>query len=320
MTDAAATSADADALSPSGELWSDIYAKNSVTHASEYFSSRGLKLFTQSWLPAGKDPKALLFMCHGYANDTSWGFQFSCIKFASLGYGVFAMDYEGHGRSDGVRCGINRIDAVVDDCYSYFQSVWERESFKGLKTFIYGESLGGAMAIKIVWKAKENEFSGMILSAPMCKISDSIRPHWILVNSLKGLAFIFPNAAIVPTKDIISLAFRDKQKMEVSARNPLRYTGKPRLGFSLQLLNVTQQITENMEKVTVPFLIIHGAKDVITDPESSKELHRRAASSDKTLKLYPESFHTLLTGEPDDTSDVIWQDVLDWLHTHAANK
>lgn len=34
-------------------------------------NSRGLKLFTCKWLPKEKEPKALIFICHGYAMECS---------------------------------------------------------------------------------------------------------------------------------------------------------------------------------------------------------------------------------------------------------
>ena len=34
-------------------------------------NSRGLKLFTCRWLPADRDPRALIFILHGYAMECS---------------------------------------------------------------------------------------------------------------------------------------------------------------------------------------------------------------------------------------------------------
>jgi acylglycerol lipase len=44
-------------------------------------------------------------------------------KLASAGYAVFGMDYEGHGRSAGVRCYITKFDNVVNDCSSFYKSI-----------------------------------------------------------------------------------------------------------------------------------------------------------------------------------------------------
>ena len=43
-----------------------------------------------------------------------------------------------------------------------------------------------------------------------------------------------------------------------------------------------------------------GAADNVTDPLVSQFLYEKASSKDKTLKLYEDSYHCILEGEPDD--------------------
>jgi len=49
--------------------------------------------------------------------------QLTCIEFAAAGYAVCALDFEGHGRSDGLRVAFRRSDHIVADCMQYFVSV-----------------------------------------------------------------------------------------------------------------------------------------------------------------------------------------------------
>ncbi|KAB8081188.1 hypothetical protein EE612_002159, partial [Oryza sativa] len=52
-------------------------------------------------------------------------------------------------------------------------------------------------------------------------------------------------------------------------------------------------------------------------PECAEELHRRAGSEDKTLRVYPGMWHQLV-GEPEENVDKVFGDVLDWFKSHAA--
>ena len=52
----------------------------------------------------------------------------------------------------------------------------------------------------------------------------------------------------------------------------------------------------------------------MTDPQMSEELYKEASSKDKTLKLYPESWHSLAVTEPDDISGKVMQDIINWLN------
>jgi caffeoylshikimate esterase len=45
------------------------------------------------------------------------------IRLARMGYAVFGIDYEGHGRSMGARCYIKKFDNIINDCYDFFKSV-----------------------------------------------------------------------------------------------------------------------------------------------------------------------------------------------------
>lgn len=42
---------------------------------------------------------------------------------ATAGYGVFGIDYEGHGKSMGTRCYIQKFNNLVADCDQFFKSI-----------------------------------------------------------------------------------------------------------------------------------------------------------------------------------------------------
>ena len=51
----------------------------------------------------------------------------------------------------------------------------------------------------------------------------------------------------------------------------------------------------------------------VTDPSVSQALHQQAASNDKTLKLYDGMWHALTGGEPDESVELVFKDMIDWL-------
>lgn len=63
----------------------------------------------------------------------------------------------------------------------------------------------------------------------------------------------------------------------------------------------------------MPFLIVHGGADKVTDPSVSELLYRSAASKDKTLKLYPGMWHALTSGESPNNIKTVFQDIIAWL-------
>ncbi|PPR89075.1 hypothetical protein GOBAR_AA31614 [Gossypium barbadense] len=154
-------------------------------------------------------------------------------RLAAAGYAAFGVDYEGHGRSKGAHCFINKFQNIVNDCQEFFKSVCELEEYKDKNRFLYGESMGGAAAL-LLHKHDPSFWNGAVLVAPMCK-------------------------------------------------------------------------------VTLPFFVLHGEADIVTDPEVSKAFNEKSSSSDKTIKLYPGMWHGLTSGEPDESIEIVFTDITAWL-------
>ena len=71
--------------------------------------------------------------------------------------------------------------------------------------------------------------------------------------------------------------------------------------------------------MTLPFFVLHGEADRVTDPDVSRALYERASSKDKTIKLYPGMWHGLTSGEPDENIENVFADIITWLDCHATN-
>lgn len=253
-------------------------------------------------------------MVHGYGNDISWTFQATAIFLAANGFACFAADMEGHGRSDGLKAFVPNVDLVVEDLLAYFESVVVSvESEVNVPKFLFGESMGGAICLLTQFK-KPDMFDGAILIAPMCKISDNVRPKWPVPEILMFVSRFAPRLAIVPTADLVDKSVKVPEKRVIGAMNPVRYTGKPRLGTVTELLRVTDYLSGRLSDVEIPFIVLHGDADAVTDPAVSKELYEKAKSKDKSLRIYDGMMHSLLFGETDENVEVVRGDILAWLN------
>ncbi|KAH8483363.1 hypothetical protein H0E87_027957 [Populus deltoides] len=275
-------------------------------------NSRGLEIFTKSWLPKSSSPKAMVCFCHGYGDTCTFFVEGIARKMASSGYGFFAMDYPGYGLSEGLHGYIPSFDRLVDDVIEHYSKVKEKPEFRTLPSFLFGESLGGAVALKVHLK-QPNAWNGGILVAPMCKIADDMTPPWLVTQMLIGVANLLPKHKLVPQKDLAEAAFRDPKNRKLAAYNVIAYKDKPRLKTALEMLRTTQEIERRLEEVSLPLLILHGEADTVTDPSVSKALHEKACCSDKKLKLYKDAYHALLEGEPDEMIIQVFNDIISWL-------
>ncbi|KAM7520249.1 hypothetical protein LguiB_019211 [Lonicera macranthoides] len=265
-----------------------------------------------------KQYKIAAFNSATNGNDTFFVVKFlgTARKLARSGYGVFAMDIPGFGLSEGLHGYIPSFDKLVDDVIEHYSKVKENPEFHSLPSFLFGESMGGAIALKVHLK-QPNAWSGAILVAPMCKIADDMVPAWVVTQVLIGVAKVLPKQKLVPQKDFRELAFRDSRKKDLATYNVVAYKDKPRLRTALELLRTTQEFEHQLVKVSLPLLILHGSSDMVTDPSISKALYEKASSSDKKLNLYEDSYHCLLEGEPDDTILRVFGDMVSWLDKHS---
>ncbi|KAJ1412751.1 Serine aminopeptidase, S33 [Sesbania bispinosa] len=275
-------------------------------------NKRGLEIFYKSWLPGSSKPKAAVFYCHGYADTCTFFFEGIARKLASSGYAVFAMDYPGFGLSEGLHCYIPSFDELVDDVIEQYSKIREKPEFHSLPSFLFGQSMGGAVVLKIHLK-QPKAWDGAILGAPMY---DMVPPK-LVTQLLIGIANVLPKHKLVPQKDLAEAAFREPKKKDQTAYNVIAYKDKPRLRSALEMLRTTQEIERRLNDVSLPLLILHGEADTVTDPSVSKALYEKASCSDKKLKLYKDAYHSLLEGEPDEIIIQVFGDIISWLDEHS---
>lgn len=302
-----------------------VYPPN--THSSRFIrTKRGIEIHVQSRIPTeikSEDIKAVVCLCHGYADSGQFMQQYLQAFLLREGYAVVTVDYEGHGHSSGLHVYVSDFHGIVDDCMECFDSEITRietslnkNNNNKLKRFLCGESMGGGVALCLSLK-QQGHWDGVVLCAAMCRIADHIRPHPIVVKVLKVVEPIVPWLAIVPSTIGADCVHRCPEKREQSKGDPFRYGTRPRLRSALNLLYATEFIEANMSKVQAPLLILHGKDDLVTDPECSKILHAKASSTDKTIKMYDSVWHSF-GGEPEDSNKRIQRDIGDWLKERAT--
>ncbi|XP_071708048.1 caffeoylshikimate esterase-like [Rutidosis leptorrhynchoides] len=279
------------------ESWNVIYEEEFIKN------SKGIQLFTCRWMPVDIEPKALVFLNHGYAMECSVSMKGVAMRQVKAGFGVYGIDNQGHGKSDGIQGFIASFDDMVDDCFQHFTSICERKENKNKLRILLGESMGGATVLRLHRK-KPEFWDGGVLVAPMCKIAEDMKPPQLVFNVLLQLTRFIPTWRIVPGQDIIDLAFKDP-KIREEIRNK-------------ELFNVTVDLEKKLKEVTMPFLVVHGEDDKVTDPFTSKLLYETSSSTDKTLKLYPKMWHALTYGEFTENTDIVFADIISWINERIA--
>ncbi|KAJ9140745.1 hypothetical protein P3X46_031353 [Hevea brasiliensis] len=297
-------------LAPTGIRTEEWYERN----------SRGTEIFLKSWTPpSGVKIKGAVFFCHGYGDTCTFFFEGIAKRIAVAGYVVYALDHPGFGLSEGLHGYIPSFDGLVDNIIERYAKIKGRPELKGLPCFLLGQSMGGAVALKVHLK-EAHAWDGVILVAAMCRIAEDVKPPPPVLKALILLSRVMPKAKLLPQRDLAELGFRDLKSRKVAEYNVICYNDRMRLKTAVELLKATEDIEAKLDKVSSPLLILHGAADKVTDPMVSQFLYQKASSKDKTLKLYEGGYHSILEGEPDDRIFAIFDDITRWLDSQCSTK
>lgn len=276
-----------------------------------------MALSTSILAPKHEEPKAVVFFCHGYGNDASFTNRHNMFSFVKEGIAVATIEYEGHGLSDGRLNLIYDFDRMVGDVIEYFQDV-SKNRFPGKKCFLVGESMGGAVAY-MAYEKMPSLFDGVVFIAPMCKISDAVKPpQWIIdlllsITGPVGSNGYIGSLPIAPTsQNLDELTHRDVIMKDLSQASPFEFSRSPRLTTARELLHVTSHISATLASFDAPFFVQHGKDDLVTDPKLSQALYEEAKSTDKSIKLYDGMWHAITSDVPSDTQ-IVLNDSIQWV-------
>ncbi|KAI8017065.1 Caffeoylshikimate esterase [Camellia lanceoleosa] len=279
---------------------------NSRRDFSLFVTPRGYTMFTQSWSPVSKEIRGVVVVLHGL-NEHGDRYSEFAKELNTNGYKVYAMDWIGHGGSDGLHAYVHSLDDAVTDMNSFIRKVLAENP--GLPCFCFGHSTGAAIVLKAVLEPKlETCIAGVVLTSPAVGIQPS---HPIIMVLAPVFSFLFPRLQFSAANKQGIPVSRDPDALVAKYSDPLVYTGPIRMRTGYEILQITAYLQQNLRRLKVPFLVLHGTADTITDPEASKKLYEEASSTDKTIKLFEGFLHDLLF-EPE--REMIVKNIIDWLN------
>jgi alpha-beta hydrolase superfamily lysophospholipase len=141
-----------------------------------------------------------------------------------------------------------------------------------------GHSMGGAI-VTLHAITRKPAVAGMILSGAALQVD----APGVQVAGVKVIAALSGDGAI------FNLDLDD-----FSRDDPNVYQGGAPARTAAELIDAVGVIGDRMAEVRAPLLILHGGADKVTPPAGSRALHQKAASTDKTIKIYDGLYHDIL--------------------------
>lgn len=242
------------------------------------------KIFAQSWLPE-KDPKGIVSHIHGMGEHSGryarWG-----KLFADSGYAFVAMDLFGHGKTEGRTGHVKSYQLLLDQVDLMLQK--SEELFPGIPRILYGNSMGGNIAINYAI-TKDPPVSALIASSPWLR----------LVIPVSGIEKVFSKLAnsLVPGLRVKAKGLgaeklsHDPEHWADVRSDPLVHR-LISVRYAYEMMVKGEYALRHVYKINKPFLLMHGDADEITSHKASKDFV--ANTSERTqLKIWEGLRHEL---------------------------
>jgi non-heme chloroperoxidase len=252
----------------------------------------GVDIFYKDWGP--RDAQVLFFH-HGWPlSSDDWDTQL--LFFLGEGYRVVAHDRRGHGRSSQVWDG-HDMDHYADD-------VAEVVKHLNIKNAIHiGHSTGGGeVAHYIARHGEENVAKAVLVSAvPPLMVKTENNPEGLPKDVFDDLQKQVLNNRAQFYRDLPSGPFYgfnrpDAKTSEGIIANWWRQgmTGSAKAHYDGIVAFSQTDFTEDLKKITVPVLVLHGDDDQIV-PYKTSGVKSAELLQNSHLKIYPGFSHGMLT-------------------------
>jgi alpha-beta hydrolase superfamily lysophospholipase len=265
----------------------------------------GLRLYRQAWVPDG-EVRAVVVIVHGIS-EHSGRYHHVAARLVADGYAVHAHDQRGHGRSEGPRAVIDRMDHAVEDADRLVEAAGS--AHHGAPVVMLGHSVGGLVAVRYAL-VHGRRLTALALSGPLAAL-EAASPATRL--GARVLSALTPRLGIVGVDS--HLVSRDPEVVRAYESDPLVYHGKLPARTVAELEGSVRTLPERVPAITVPTLIMYGSADWLCPPAGSLMLNDRIGAADRTLKVYDGLYHEIFN-EPE--RDRVLDDLSAWLRERVA--
>jgi alpha-beta hydrolase superfamily lysophospholipase len=261
-------------------------------------SSDGTRLVYRAWpVPASRITFAVV---HGHG-EHSGRYERFARGMAAYQMAAYAVDLRGHGESAGQRGHVDSWSQWVDDAEAFIKHV-ENETTGEVVPL--GHSFGGVVVLSAARAGKLSKARRFVVSSPALRLTKEV-PAW-LSNVSKALATIAPKLTLNNNVDASTVS-RIPEVVDAYRTDPLVHS-KITTRLYAEWRKASKDNLDHAGDIHQSFLILAGTDDGLIDPESSRELHRRAPASELRMLVggYHEPFNDL-------GSDEVFELIADWL-------
>jgi alpha-beta hydrolase superfamily lysophospholipase len=265
--------------------------------AYEVETDDGLNLTVQKWNEVNS-PARTLIIIHGLGEHQD-RYQHVAEHFVKDGFQVYSYDQRGHGKSEGMRGHSPGITSNIRDLELVIESIAHEN------LFIYGHSFGGNVLANFLIRKDCASLRATVLTGSWLRLFKEPSKFDVTLASIMNK--IYPKFSQNNQLDPKTLSNIEKVA-EDYVNDPLVHD-QITAGLFKSFHASGLYAIEHASNISTPTLVIHGANELITDPNGSKEFAEKAGEL-ATICIYDKTKHEL---HNDNVSSKMLSEISDWL-------
>ncbi|MAA78471.1 MAG: hypothetical protein CL916_04365 [Deltaproteobacteria bacterium] len=268
-------------------------------HTYTTTSADGTKLTLHRWNEQGREN---VFLLHGYVGH---GNRFHALAgaLAEQGYRVTALDFRGHGKSDGKRGDIDMWIRYQEDILAAVATI--REPFVAI-----AQGSGSLALLSTMQGSITPPLKGIVLVNPLLGV---LHPPSMIQKIIIRIGKQFSISRYTAHRFRWEQLAFDPSVVQSYQADPLCFT-KTSLRFIQGTLCAQNSVIQHAQYYQHPLLLLLSSNDSIADPQQTLKFFHRYAGV-RTQKTYNKSAHLLLE---DSEKEKVFSDISEWIRTNIA--
>jgi acylglycerol lipase len=259
----------------------------------EFVMRDGARLPYRAWLPpepAGvAEPWAVVLALHGF-NDSRDAWEIPAPWFMRAGIGLFAPDQRGFGAAPD-RGRWAGIPVMVEDAAEMARQL--RARYPHSRLYLIGESMGGALLMRLATTRGAPKVEGYVMSAPAVwgrrEMNIFFRSSlWIAARVAPGMTLSGGPIRVTATDNRAALRRLSTDPLTIH---------ETRVDTLRGLVNLMDSALASARDFTGPALFLYGGRDELVPDHATKDAWRALEAShdpDARIAFYPHDYHLLL--------------------------
>jgi len=270
--------------------------------ADAFVMPDGVRLPYRVWLPAERQPKAVVLALHGM-NDSRDAWEIPAPDFAAAGMAVYSPDQRGFGGTTSRGYWPDTQGLVAD---ARVMAGLLRQRYPGVPLYLMGESMGGAALMVLATEPHAPQVAGYVLIAPAVWGRDEMNVFlrgvlWLASHTVPGM--------LLENRGYVKITASDNHDALVRLSKDKLTIHETRVDATLGLVNLMDAAASAAPRFTAPSLFLYGGNDELIPPDAMARVWR-ALPPGPVRAFYPDGYHLLLR---DLERGIPIGDIISWL-------